>query len=246
VFSKRTTLHKGRKYTREFFEKLVADLHLAGFNDVDILLPHNIVQLSDAKISVDELLKRERNYAALILSAHNALTQDTLKILFVNRNRHAVFADDTFPNAVSEPPQLFVQSNDPVRCFGLFGFFREYLQTPAISGHSASLFVSLLGLAYLIVATLYLLNRWSVVGQGRGRLILLAYAVGVVVAAIFLFRFFATPTGLWIKPKRELKLLYLANMALKGEFKDNPLVTLLVSVVGTILTVLLLKLLGLS
>lgn len=246
MFSNRASLHHARKYSREFFEKLVSDLRLAGFGELYVLLPHNVVDLNSAKITVEELLKRERNYSALILSSHNPATKDTIKILFVNLNNRAVFADDTFPNAQSEPPQLYVQSPDPVRCFGLVGFFREYLEKPKLQGHVLSWFVAVFSLVFIIANTFYFGNNWALATGSERRRYIPLYAFGLVIALMFLFRFFARPTGLWIKPKRELRLFYLANMALKGELKDNPLVTVIVTVLGTILTVLILKLLGLS
>ena len=68
----------------------------------------------------------------------------------------------------------------------------------------------------------------------------------MLVALPIIFKFFAHPKGLWIKPKRENRLFYLANMALRGELRDNPLVNLIISIVGAVVTVLVLSLLGLT
>ena len=67
----------------------------------------------------------------------------------------------------------------------------------------------------------------------------------VALSLLTLYRYFATPRGLWVKPRREARLLQLASMALRGELKDNPLVSLVVSVQGTVIAALILKWLGL-
>ena len=58
-----------------------------------------------------------------------------------------------------------------------------------------------------------------------------------------MFKFFKEPKGLWIKPKRELRIVQLINMAIRGDLRDNPIVTLIVTIIGTILATVLLKIL---
>ena len=71
MFNRRRDLDGSRKYSREFFEALVNDLSRAGFRDIRIRLPHDLVALDHSLISPDELLSRERNYPASILIATN-------------------------------------------------------------------------------------------------------------------------------------------------------------------------------
>lgn len=234
MFSQRAALHRARKYSREFFEGFVRDLQSAGFESVDILLPHNVAGMADSIISVDELLRRERNYPSLILRARATARNETLKVLFINVNSRAVFIDDTFPNGQSEPPQVYVQSPDPARLHGLFSYFQEYLQRPSL--FSAGMLTLGGGISTLFLWAEFL----TLVTRGRGTL---AAAYGFshgwdlfvsVLAGYLILKNNAAPTGLWIKPKRELRLLYLANAALRGEFRDNPLLALGVAVVATV------------
>ena len=246
VFSRRRTLDGSRRYTREFFQALQKDLGTAGFTQLEIILPHNVVNLEESVISPEELLKRDRNYPALILRAHAKDRGETLKILFVNRRTVAVFADDTFPNGVSEPPQLYFQSPDPGRTFAVFEFFHEYLQHAGRGSVRALVFASF-G-AFLLLAS----ETISFLGHRTGAL---AHTYGfspawdvvtAVLAVAIIFRASGQPKGLWVKPTREIQPYYLLMMALRGELRDNPLVTVIVAVLTTILTALLLRFLGLS
>lgn len=246
MFSKRASLNGSRKYSREFFEKLCSDLTQSGFDQLNILLPHNIVKIGDALITVDEFLKRERNYPALILIAKSTRLDETLKVLFVNRNLHCVFADDTFPNAKSEPPQIYFQSPDPGRVYAVFEFFREYVQSPSILPWYFNWTIGSLSMFFVLLQFLVLFS------SRKGLLMQFGYTTTTtwdilvtLLASYLLFQYFAFPKGLWIKPHRELHLLYLFNMAIRGEYRDNPLVALIFSVLGTIIAALILKLLGL-
>ncbi len=208
-------------------------------------MPHNIVKIGESIITVDELLKRERNYPALILVAKSTKRKETLKVLFVNRNLQYVFADDTFPNAQSEPPQLYFQSPDPARVYAVFEFFREYLQQPSLIPNYFNWTMGSLSMLFLLLQILLIF-----ISQ-KGLLMQLGYATTSswdiyisVLAIYFVFQFFAFPKGLWIKPERELRILYLFNMAIRGEYRDNPLVALIFSILGTIIAAIILKLLG--
>jgi hypothetical protein len=221
----------------------VSDLRASGFESVSVRLPHNFVQVGQSQVTVEELLKRERNYPALILVARAERADETIKILFVNRNSRAVFVDDTFPNAESEPPQLYVQSPDPARAYALFHFFREYLQRPSLATYR------IVGLL-TVVSFLVMLGEILAIASRQTTLLALRWGVHpawdiplMLVALVLLFRFFSEPKGLWIKPTREVRLLYLAAMALRGDLRDNPLVTLVVSIIATVLATLILKLL---
>jgi hypothetical protein len=130
----RKNLSGARKYSREFFESLTADLHKANLKTIEILLPVNQVGEDEYKISPEELLNRERNYPSLVLRAVNKRTNETLKILFINRNSKAAFMDDTFPSGESQPPGLYFQSPDPARAYAVFQFFYEYLSRPDTGG----------------------------------------------------------------------------------------------------------------
>lgn len=244
MFSRRGTLDGKRKYSREFFQSLVNDLTGAGFDDIKVVLPHNIATIEESEISVEELLRRERNYPSLILRVKSSSNNETLKILFVNRNSRAVFVDDTFPNGESEPPQLYFQSPDPGRTFAVFEFFKEYLKKPSLTSDwlqwfaavLSSIFITLEILTLVTLRKSWLSNQYHVSASWD--------VIAIPVAMFIAFKYFGRPKGLWIKPNRELRLLYLANMAIRGELRDNPLVSLIVTVIGGLIVALILKLIG--
>jgi hypothetical protein len=240
MFSRRARLNSARKYTREFFRTLITDLADSGFDHINVVLPHNYVKLQESTVSVDALLEKDRNYPALILIAKDSGTGDTLKILFVNSNSKAVFADDTFPNAESEPPQIYYQSRDPGRTYAVFEFFREYLQQPSLGGYRLAWIAGNLSLLFLVFEAVFLATSKRPFLQAQLSWHPFFDLVFSALAIRFSFSFFSYPKGLWIKPEREIRLLYLANMAIRGDLRDNPLVSLIVSVLGTVIAALIL------
>jgi hypothetical protein len=246
MFIRRRSLDRRTKYSRQFFESLVAQLREAGFDDISVILPHNYpsVDPRHPEESVDDFLGRDRNFAAVILKAHARAARETLKVLFINSNAKAIFVDDTFPMAESEPSGVYFESPDPARAYGVFQFFYEQLSRPPDS-HLVSL--TLLGLASMVYLSL---EAVALLSKGRGilQLQLSAHPTADIftmfLAAYLVFRLSAAPSGLWIKPKRELKLIYLLNMALKGQYRDNPLFNLSVTVVGGLIVAGLAKLFG--
>lgn len=247
MFTRRRYLDRRRHYTREFLESLASRLTEAGFDVITVVLPHNYpsVDPKNSELSLSDFLQRERNYAAVIFKASSASKKETLKILFINSNSRAVFADDTFPVAESEPSGMFFQSPDPARAYALFEYFYELLTSQSLAkfvvlgmASLASFLVVLIQIVSLIsgkiglLASQFGLSRWIDIGIS-------------LICLLIMFRFTALPTGLWIKPKRELKLLYLANMALKGELRDNPLVQVAITIVGGLIVAILAKILGL-
>ncbi len=246
MFSRRRALDGSRQYSREFFEAFIADLRRAGFDRVRVRLPHNLVGLDQESVDIEAFLNRERNYPSAILVASNEQRQETLKVLFVNlKAARAVFVDDTFPNSQSEPPQLYFQSPDPARTYAVFEFFHEYLQRSSLMRHWVLWFATVVGGVVIAAEALSLLSR------GRGFLTVVRGTFWVWdivfagVAVVVFFGFFSEPKGLWVKPTRELRLFYLVRMAARGELRDNPLVSLVVGILGAVITAVILKLLGL-
>ncbi len=246
MFSKRQSLGVRKFYSRDYFVTFASQLEQAGFATITIKLPINKVPLSESTISITELLNRDRNYPSLILEAFNTERNESIKVLFVNINSNAVFNDDTFPNGQSEPPQLYIQSPDPARLYSLFGYYNEYLTKDVKSKTWASW---LSGGIFSIV--LLLLELVAFVSKGKGLLMfrfewhISVDLLAMAIAAIISYKFYSEPTGLWIKPKRPLKIFYLLNMAIRGELKDNPIVTLIVTVIGGLIVMLIGKLIGL-
>ncbi len=244
MFSRRRSLSGARKYTREFFEKLLADLKDGGFPNLVIKLPHNLVGMDNSTVSPDDLLRRERNYASLILVAQSPETDETLKILFVNRNAKTFFVDDTFPSGESQPPALYFQSRDPGRAHAVFAFFYDYLTAPRLTTHWVFAFLSFAALLLVAAEALALIGLRGGLLYRRWLLHPVWDVLAIALALLVVFRFFAEPKGLWIKPERELYPIQLLRMTLRGDFRDNPLVTLIVTVVGTVIAGFIIKWLG--
>ncbi len=244
MFSRRRDLDGSRRYGREFFEALVNDLSRAGFKDIRIRLPHNLVGLDNSLIAPDELLRRERNYPASILIATHPENTETLKVLFVNTSAKTVFADDTFPGGQSERPTLYFQSPDPGRTYSVFEFFYEYLSRLAVREFRIESLANTLAFLLALAEGITILSTGNgILGQRFHQPVYLDVVV-MLASQVVAARFFALPKGLWIKPQRELRLTRLVVMAIRGELRDNPVVSVLVQVIGIILAALILRLFG--
>jgi len=244
MFSRRKQLSSSRKYTREFFQTLLTDLRSAGFTQSEVKLPFNQTGVEESTISPEEFLKRERNYPALILVAREPKREETLKILFVNRSAKVTFIDDTFPSAESGPPALYFQSPDPGRTHSVFEFFNDYLNRPSLGRRRLLWFADFAAIIVLIGEALTFVNSKQGLFMTRWDQPAYLDIIVTVLAIILIYRFFAEPKGLWIKPRRDTRLIQFANMAIRGELSDNPLVSLIITILGTVLASLILKLVG--
>lgn len=243
MFSKRKAFSQHYKFDRKFLEKLVSDFKQAGFSAITVKLPHNLIQDSKDEITIDEFLNRERNYPSIILVGRNESQQETIKILFVNVSTKAFFKDDTFPSGHSESPELYIQSPDPARVYALFGFFYDYLKSNSLTKAFFLWFLFLITFLFLISEFLYLSNKKIILSQ-TFNISPLADLVGILVAMIFIFKFFSYDGGLYVKEK-ENKYLSAIRRAIKGEFRDNPVVNLLITIIGGVIVAIVLKVLGL-
>jgi hypothetical protein len=245
MFSKRKALSTIHLWNKAFLVKLASDLSSCGFTNIIVKLPHNLVGREKSEIALQELLDRERNYPSAILVATNEQTQEIIKILFVNISRKAFFLDDTFPSGHSEPPELFVQSPDPARAYSLFNFFYEYLQREKSSYTYWNLLLGLFSILFICAEFLSLIAGRRSMFQFIGKYGPLIDIVGSLIALALLYRYFTAPRGLFVKERKDVKVISYINMALKGELRDNPVVNILVSVITAIITALLLKWFGL-
>ena len=245
MFTRRRILDRRRKYTRPFFESFVQRLKEAGFDELSVVLPHNYssVDPMNSIVTVDDYLNRERNFAAIILKARSSSRDELLKILFVNSSAQAIFVDDTFPSAASEPSSLFFQSPDPARAFALFEYFHEMLCVPSLKSFVVLSLAGLVSIVIILTELLVFVSKKVGVLQQFFALPphwdYLVVAFGIWVA----FKFFRAPTGLWIKPNRQLRLLNMVKMAVRGEYRDNPIIQLAVTVVGGLIVAFILYLL---
>lgn len=236
MFSKRVTLHN-RKFDTDFFKNFVSDLEAAGFNDVKVMLPHNLLR-NDEKdlIGAEDFIKRERNYVSVILIAKNAKKDETIKILFINESAKAFFKDDTFPSGHSEPFEVFVQGPDPARVFALMGFLKEKLS-------GAPLYNYFFWITYLASFFIFILEllTFSLKGNFIFKYFYNSYLIDVVLfiyALIFMLRYYAREKGLYVKKRENMTYQWIKSL-LKGEYANNPFSQLIVTVIAGIIVYLL-------
>lgn len=261
MFSMRRSI-PARRWNKDFINTLQSDLFEAGFREIVVKLPsqrkeiqirkgltieevEEIIkeELENREITLDNFLEHERNYSAAILIARNETSNETLKILFVNISKKTSFDDPTFPSGHSVPSQLYVQSPDPGRVYSLFYFFYEYMTK---KGESTSWY-TILWIASLIILVTEVI---SFVGSAQGFVqnqwgahIIIDVSL-VILSIILLYVYFKKPTGLSINDRRTSTASAFAKRALQGEFKDNPLINLIIAVLATIFASVILKLFG--
>jgi hypothetical protein len=200
MFSKRKVL-PSRRWDRAFIVELSSDLSRAGFSNIVVKLPHNLVGMDESEI-------------------------------------------DTFPSGHSESTGLFVQSPDPARTYALFHFFYEYMERSKAGPGS---FILLLGiLSFVLLAAEFVSLASTRKGlfdsrYGSGSWI---DGVALVVAVIVQMAYFRASKGLFVKERQPFRIGSYINMALRGELRDNPVVSIVVSVLASIATALILKWLG--
>ena len=140
-----------------------------------------------------------------------------------------------------------MQSPDPARVYALSGFFSDYFQSIGRKKWSVPRFFLYLGALVLLVAEFL-----SVVG-GKGFVSSLYPSLGfgalmdLILGALAIYIVFIshrTPKGLYVNPPPRHSIWSLANRAAHGQVMDNPLVSLIVTIVAGIITALVLKALG--
>jgi len=247
MFSRRRYLDRRRKYSKDFFLSLLQRLSEAGFEDISVVLPHNYetVDPRNSEVSVQDFLDRERNYAATILIAKSKERNELMKILFVNSSAKALFIDDTFPSAASEPPALYFQSPDPARTYALFEYFFDLLNQGSIRQFVLFSIVQLIASVFIFMEAFSLLGKKGFFISKRFHLPIYIDLIAAILSISVVYRFFSQPSGLWIKPKRETQVFSFLKMAIRGEVRDNPLIQLLITVIGGLIVAVLAKLFGL-
>ena len=70
---------------------------------------------------------------------------------------------------------------------------------------------------------------------------------GIILLSIYWFyRFFSTPTGLSVNKRETATFLSFINRAIKGDLRDNPLVSILVVFLIDLIVAVILKIIGLN
>lgn len=129
MFSRRKTLSGRTKFDKSFVISLKEMFTDAKLNQITVKLPHNYIRKEEKnEIDIDDFINLGRNFPAIIIRAQNEKKKEEIKILFVNISTKSFFYDHTFPSGHSEPSEIFVSTADPVRTWGLFEYFYNYLK----------------------------------------------------------------------------------------------------------------------
>ena len=258
MFSIRKRLGAARHWDRSFLSQLAVNLDDAGFTELSVKLPVNLAtiaketfpaqqriedELLNREVTFQEFLDTERNYPAVIFVAINEARNETMKVLFVNTSKKTAFMDDTFPSGHSVPSQLYVQSPDPARVYSLFHFFYEFLRK---QGDSTTFATTVGGVAFLLTAVQIL----AFISSGQGlladvwdlnNLLDIAAVIGLV---LIQYAAFKIPTGLSVNERETQTAQSLVVRAIRGEWRDNLIVTLVAGVIGSLIGAVILRLIG--
>jgi hypothetical protein len=246
MFTARKRLKGNRLYSREFLVSFSEDLKRAGFTEIYIKLPHNIVGTENNKISLDDFLNKERNFPSLIFESINPTNNEEIKILFVNISAKAFFVDDIFPSGHSEPQEIFVRSNDPARVYSLINFFKSYIENESIK--SPTIFISIIyiiSLIFIISQIFSLFAQFKFILNYKYQLPVWLDVSLLLVSLFVMYKMILIPKGLYITKRPDRGVVRYINMALKGQLVDNPMVSLIISILGSLIVAIIFKLIDL-
>lgn len=258
MFSKKRQLHSSKKWDREFLLSFISDLRKGGFDDIYVKLPINfetlindqfteeqiVNNIKSRRINIDDFLNEERNYKAIIFVSKNPTTGETIKVLFGNVSEKTNFGDSTFPSGHSASSTLYVQSPDMARVIPLFDFVYDYLSKKGDS----YLLVSVIGFFSIIllsIEVLTLLDRGKLFLTGIFNINPVPDVIVIIISLFLIYNYFKAPMGISVNDRSSANLVNFLRRAIRGEMRDNPIINLLVTVIGTIVAGIILFLLGL-
>lgn len=242
MFTSRKTLYPGRYYDTAFLKGFLVCLNQSGYSDIHILLPNNM-KLAKTDLTIDEFIEKDRNYRSQIIVAKNIDNGDILKILIVNISEKSFFSDDTFPSGHSEPSEIYVKSNDPLRANATVSFFYEYFKEKGKTNICSVPIVNILLLISIVTIAMMspIVSREIDVKFFHGTVPLIVLQIvyylfcGVFITMFLLWFIRTSGHGIYIKKKpKHTSLGVWINRAIHGEFIDNPLVVSLSVIISGI------------
>ena len=222
---------------------LVEELKKCGFSEFKVKLPYNKIEdISKHELSLEEFLKRDRNYAATILSCTRN-DKEQIKFLFVNRSSvETNFYDDNFPSGHSMSSHIMVISEDPVQMIGLMDYFFDFVKRKYINKNEWFLIILFFLSIAFIVLQVSSLNEYRTLYFNHGnQKLLIVDIIGIITSLILIYRYFNVQRGLYIKDRNKTLSNYI-DLLIRGEYKDNPLFALIIGVVGSIVATLIMNL----
>jgi len=254
MFSLRKNIGGNRQWDLAFITKFISDLQEAGFDNVIFKLPIDKdfyeketasidsleKKLNHLEIPYKEFINQERNYAATILVATNKKLKDEIKILFVNTSKTTKFIDNIFPSGHSVPSQIYVQSPDPSRLYGLINYFHAYL-TPKHTSNFQNTIKGLIAFFILGLETINLFSNLSGFFQERFQISPWLDIVLVILSIYWLYIFLSTPKGLSVNQRETATIQSFVSRALKGDLRDNPIAIILITILTEVIVAIILK-----
>jgi hypothetical protein len=264
MFSRRRIVGNNYHWNRDFISALEKDLRVAGYDKITVKLPFNRNQILETlkglkteaelknaidntsletEISFEEFLARERNFPAIILVIQNPKTGEMIKMLFVNRSIKAEFLDDIFPSVQSGQTEIYVQSSDPARVVPLIDFLYSYItqRGDSVAGTNLVGFTAFLVFVFEVFTFItrrsgFLHAYWKFSGF---------YDLGLFILCFWiLYNFQTLPVGLSVNNRETQTLNSYLRRILVGDYKDNPIVILVLTIIVTILSNLVVTFLG--
>lgn len=261
MFTTRKTIGNIYHWDRNFISALKTDLEKGGYIDVSIKLPfspgrlYQNLEISSsaddikqalnedllhASISIDEFLEIERNFPAVIFIAINPDKKETIKILFINSSKKMKFLDDTFPSVDSAQSQIFTQSPDPARIVPLSDFLYAHLMKSSQSNAGTNI-------QGIIAFGLLIIQVMTVVSTGSGILNTfwnLNFFYDIIIGLgtiLFLYNYQTSPRGLSVNDRETQTVDSFVRRIVVGDFKDNVLVNIVITILVSIVTAFVLK-----
>lgn len=232
-FVSESNLPKTCLYDITLFAKLLKELRSAGFTDVLVRLPDS----PDAR-PAREFFRAKEDTDALLIVATNRRSQDEVRIVLVDGEEDVSFINDAVVGKVAMGTmRILVHANDPIRAFGLRGYFRELCRGRTPLAFTVNAILSIAAILHLLFETLTLVFRrqfflastynWNVAWD----------VLFTVAASIVTYSNYMRPDGLALGPRQGVKGLW--QWLAKPRIHGHPIVQLVFRLLSYVLMGLL-------
>lgn len=238
MFIRRRTVSINTVLTTEYIISLRTSFQNAGLKEFAIKIPHNYIKEgAKSELSLEEFLTLNRNFPSIIILARST-NNELIKLLLVNLSKKAYFNDHTFPSGHSEPSELYVATNDPVRTWGLFEYFYNELRHVSSFTEIASIVGFFFSIILLLIETILIIDRGVFWIQAQYLTTGIFDIILIVLSILILYNYFSSDKGLYVKKKSKGIPRYI-NLIIKGQFRDNPIFNLILSIIASIIAALI-------
>jgi len=244
MFARRKTLTGRTTFDKNFLVAFKEKLIEANLDCISVKLPHNYLKEGEEnEIDIEEFINRGRNYPSIILKAVNKNSEE-MKILFVNISSKAFFYDHTFPSGHSEPSEIYITTTDPVRTWGLFEYFYNYLKNSENKAGDVFYLISFfLSLVVIVSEFSSLLSSKRLLLTSKfGYPLIVDFAI-IFFSLFLIYKYYSSEKGIYLN-ERNKNIPQFLLLLLKGEFRDNPMFNFIISIIASIIASLILLYFG--